>query len=1041
MDKHIPLLVSGLSVNMNRCCILLILLAAAAIPLFLMPGVYFVLDQRDFLPLHTLLEFSSALVALMIFGVTWHSLSPSRSAKITLLGCAMLASGLLDLGHTLSYKGMPEFVTPSSAEKAIAFWLADRLTVATALCFASFMSIAPLQKPQIAYAQLLGYSLYTFLIYWLIIFHQPILPPTFVEGKGLTEFKVACEWAIIGLLVIAASRFLRISRSNSTIYSLRPYFFMAAVVFIISELFFTQYKATTDIFNLVGHLYKTIGYFLLYQAVFVSVIQAPYHEVERQQTRYRQLFENMTSCGVVYQAVAGEDDFIFLEVNHAAERAEKIDKDNFIGRRVTELFPDSTSSGLINILRRVWRTGEAEQFAVRCYQDGHISSWKENYLYRLADGNIVAIYDDITKRKLAENALKESEKNFRTIFETAAVGMAETDPTTSKFLHVNTKFCQMTGYSVNELLSKTIDMITHSDDREKHIGAWQRLRSGEISEYAFEKRYIHTDGHEVWAHLNLTPIRDESGNTLRILAAITDINARKQAESDRRRYDQELKSIFNALPDFYFRLNPDGTILSYRANSATKDEMDVMPEQFIGRSMHDILPPEQALLFAAKFEEQRSSGKVITFEYQLNSSDQTIYYETRITSLAYSDDIIVLIRDIAERKQLEQQLQQAQKMEALGQLTGGIAHDFNNILAAILGYSNLALERYAPDPSGKLACYLGEVISASERARDLIAKMLAYSRTSSVITSVPLDISPEVEKTAAMLAVTIPAGIEVITQLEASLPPVRVDPVDVQQILVNLVVNARDAIGEQGRIDITLKRISINHKACAICHNIIEGDYVALEVKDSGGGIPTNIQQRIFDPFFTTKDIGKGSGLGLSIVQGIVIKNNAHLLIETSAEQGTAFRLLFPFNDEQAVTSAAPTSTPPAPMTKHWRIWIVEDQESLANYYLELLQDQGYQANIFIDPAEALQAFRLNPDNVDIILTDQTMPHLNGAELAVAVLAIRPELPVILITGYSERIDADEAKRLGIRYYLNKPVDGKKLLDILAAELCKNDFA
>ncbi|MGZ8175882.1 MULTISPECIES: MASE3 domain-containing protein [Methylobacter] len=273
MDKRITLTVSGMLADMNRYCVLLALLAAVAILFCLTPAAYFELTQRDFLPLHTLLEFSSILVAFMVFGVTWHSLSPTRSANITLLGCAMLASGLLDFGHTLSYKGMPDFITPSSPEKGIAFWLAARLTVTVALCVASFMSTAPLRNPQTRYALLLGFSLYTLTIYWVVLFHSAALPHTFIEGSGLTLFKVTSEWGIIGLLGIAASRFYR--WTNTVAHNLKTYFFAASVVFIMSEGFFTQYKTTSDAFNILGHIYKIIGDFLLYQAVFVSTIQAP----------------------------------------------------------------------------------------------------------------------------------------------------------------------------------------------------------------------------------------------------------------------------------------------------------------------------------------------------------------------------------------------------------------------------------------------------------------------------------------------------------------------------------------------------------------------------------------------------------------------------------------------------------------------------------------------------------------------------------------------------------------------------------------------
>lgn len=636
----------------------------------------------------------------------------------------------------------------------------------------------------------------------------------------------------------------------------------------------------------------------------MTTIQAPFNEINQQETRYQQLFENMSSCCVVYQAVDNGSDFVFLEVNQAAERTENIGRDKFIGRRVTELFPGVVESGLLDAFYRVWRTGQSEHCPASYYQDARIAGWRENRIYRLADGNIVALYDDVTERKSAELALQESEKNFRIIFETAAIGMVEVDSPTGKFLRVNSKFCQMTGYSEEELLSTTSVMITHPDDQEKDMEAWRRMLRRKASEYAIEKRYIHKKGHEFWAHLNVTVIRDQNGVILRALAVIADISYRKQAEAARQRYEQELSSIFNALPDFYFRLGVDGTILSYQISPSLIDELYVPPEQFFGRRMVDVLPQEQAELFAAKLTEQQNTGKIITFEYQLKVPSGERWYEARLANLGDSGDIIVLVRDIAERRLLEQQLRQAQKMELLGQLTRGLAHDFNNILASILGYSNLAMERCVSDPSDKLARYLGEVIAAGERARDLVAKMLAYSRTSSDKPSASLDIASEVEKAVVMLSAAIPAGIKVDTYIEADVPLVRINAIDVQQVLINLAINAYDAIGEQGHIDISLKRARINNKACAICHIIIDGDYAVLEVKDSGSGIPADIEQRIFDPFFTTKEIGKGSGLGLSMVQGIIVKNKAHLLIETSS-QGTSFRVLFPFANAETIISSA----------------------------------------------------------------------------------------------------------------------------------------
>ncbi|MGZ5008628.1 MAG: MASE3 domain-containing protein, partial [Methylobacter sp.] len=511
MGKRITVPASG---------ILLALLAGMTIPFFWVPDAYGVMPPRNFPPFHTVLELSSVLIAFMLFGVTWYSLLPTRSAGIIVLGCAMLASGLLDFGHTLSYQGMLGFVAPFPADKDIIFPLAARLTVAAALCAVSFMSSSPLRKPHIRYVLLFGYSLYTLLIFRLVFFVQAGLPLTPAEGQVLTGFKTVIEWGVIGMFAIAASRFWR----NNDVDNRKVYFFTAAVVFIISELLFTQYKTANDAFNVFGHLYKIIGYCLLYRAIFVSIIQAPQHEIEQQQIRYRQLFENMTSCGAIYQAVDNGKDFVFVEVNSATERTEKLSRDELIGKRLTKLFPGVVDSGLLDALCRVWRTDRPEHFSSKSYRNGYVAGWRENYLYRLADGDIVAIYDDVTEGKLAKQALQDSEKNFRAIFEIAAIGMAEADLLMDRFLRVNLKFCQMTGYSEAELLSTLIAAITHPDDREKHKQSIQAMAHGEISEYETEKRYIHKDGHEIWVKLNVVTLPDERGINSRSLSAIADIS-------------------------------------------------------------------------------------------------------------------------------------------------------------------------------------------------------------------------------------------------------------------------------------------------------------------------------------------------------------------------------------------------------------------------------------------------------------------------------------------------------------------------------------
>lgn len=1045
------------------------LLVGITILCFLIPDAHFTMTRSVYLPIHTMLELFSILIAFMIFGVTWYGLESTRSIKIMLLSCAMLASSILDFAHMISYKGMPDFITPASSEKSIAFWLAARFTIAIALCVISFWDAIPQRKSVIRYELLFGFILYTLFIYWLVFFHQYALPRLFGD-QGLTFFKIACEWGIIGLFAIAAFNFWQQSNNLST-QSLNTCFFSVAIVFIISELFFTQYKTTIDVFNVLGHFYKIIGYFFLYRTVFVDTIQAPYHEIEQQKMRYCQLFEHMTSGGVVYQAVDDGNDFVFLEVNHAMELIEKIERNEIIGLRISEVFPSIAEFGLLDALSRVWHTGQAEHFPVNYYQDDRISGWRQNYLYRLDDGHIVVIYDDVTERKLAEQALQKSEKNFRAIFETAAVGMAETDPVTGQFLRVNLSFCRMTGYSEKELLSKTAGMLIHPDDLEKNRDSWQQTLNGNGSICVSEKRYIHKDSHEISVQVNKTALRDENGMILRILTAIADITERsqmeerlyataceledKQVELEDQQVELELKNealqrsqialqessdrymdLFDFAPIGYLTLTAEGFISEINLTGAKLLGMDrnTALQRAIGSFLHanecDRWYLHNRLTLS---RDDKQSG-----EFLIQRDDGTVFHalmDCQRRDTLMSPAVRVSFTDITERKLLEQQLQQAQKMEVLGQLTGGIAHDFNNILAAVLGYANLAIERCVFDSSDKLARYLGEIVAASERARDLIAKMLAYSRTTSTEERAHLYLASEVEKAVALLSAAIPAGIKIVTHIEPNVPSVQIDPIEVQQILINLGVNSRDSIDDNGCIEITLERDRVNRKVCTICHNIIDGECVALEVKDNGKGIPDDLKQRIFDPFFTTKEIGKGSGLGLSMVQGIIVKNNAHLVLESNVGQGASFRLLFPLEDTKAVVSEPSTSIQNASKVDIKHIWVVEDQGFLAAYYLELLHGQGYLVTIFTDPVDALRVFKLDRDQVDLILTDQTMPNMSGIELAEAILAIKPSLPVVLTTGYSEKINADEAMRMGIRCFLNKPIDGKKLLEILAKEL------
>lgn len=416
------------------------------------------------------------------------------------------------------------------------------------------------------------------------------------------------------------------------------------------------------------------------------------------------------------------------------------------------------------------------------------------------------------------------------------------------------------------------------------------------------------------------------------------------------------------------------------------------------------------------------------------------------------DNNVSLLREVEERKLAEKQqekllkqLQQSQKMEAIGQLTGGIAHDFNNMLASIMGYTSLAQERFKK-LNPKLEEYLGEILAASERARDLIAQMLAFSRGSA---SKPqaLQIRPIVKEAIKMLQSTMPSSIDVEVNIGQSLPKIKMDPVKMHQIIMNLCINARDAMDNHGEIHVTIQEVSfVRGVNCSSCVELIEGEYIELQVKDSGMGIDANHLLRVFDPFFTTKEVGKGTGMGLSMVHGIVHEHDGHIVVESTPDVGTVFRLFFPvIQDEemQPPLIMKDMDTTGAIQQLKGSILIVDDEVSVGKYLKELLVMEGFEVDVRSSSQDALELFNKEPGKYDVIITDQMMPGLTGMELVRAILDCRPDMPIIMCSGYDKALSKDRVLKSGVRKFFNKPVDSQllisEILDIInSAAASKN---
>lgn len=394
--------------------------------------------------------------------------------------------------------------------------------------------------------------------------------------------------------------------------------------------------------------------------------------------------------------------------------------------------------------------------------------------------------------------------------------------------------------------------------------------------------------------------------------------------------------------------------------------------------------------------------------------------------LAIARDISDRIKELHEKNNLQAQLFHAQKMEAIGTLSGGIAHDFNNILTPIIGYSELIRSRLPAD--SELLEDLDVILISANRAKELVKQILIFSRQNNQERH-PLKIDTIIKEVLKLLRAIIPANIEIRQNIEEGCGYILASPCQIHQVVMNLCTNAYHAMRDRGGIlGLSLSQVNIEEETALKKLDFKPGLYVRLEVSDNGHGINPEVLPRILDPYFTTKAQGEGTGLGLSVVHGIIKGQGGHISVYSEPEKGTTFHVYFPCIEGEEEKEAEQGKEIPTG-TEH--IMVIDDEDIIVRTEKVILEMVGYRVTGFIDPFKALQAFREFPDNFDLVITDMTMPDMVGVQLAAEILAIRPTLPIILCTGFSEIINAKQAKKAGIREYVMKPVTGADLARIV----------
>lgn len=629
--------------------------------------------------------------------------------------------------------------------------------------------------------------------------------------------------------------------------------------------------------------------------------------------------------------------------------------------------------------------------------------------------------------KQIEASLRESEATLRSIFRAAPTGIGMVCDRVIK--QANERLCTMIGYTREELLGKSSRMLYGTDEDFEYVGREKYAQISERNIGTVETRWQRKDGTMIDVLLSSAPI-DINDLSIGVTFTALDITSRKQVEKNLRESEEQYRSLFQNNHSVMLLVDPK-TADIVDANPAAVSFYGWSYEALTSKKIFNIntLTKEQVFdeMEKAKMEQRKhfyfqhclASGEIR--EVEVYTGPIKVHGKKLLFSIVY--DITARKKAEEEKTALEAQLLHAQKMESIGTLSGGIAHDFNNLLGVILGNAEMAMDDVPELHPTKF--HLNEIRTASLRARDVVKQLLSFGRKTDPKQR-PVRLVQIVEDALKFLRFSIPTSVEIRQNIQDDTDDsILADSTQINQVMINLCTNAAHAMEDTGGVmTIGIQNIYLDQISAAFYPDMSPGNYVKLTVSDTGPGIDPEIKDRIFDPYFTTKEVGKGSGIGLSVVHGVVKSHNGAISVDSKFGKGTTFSILLPATEKEAVIETEPDEKL---STGNERILIVDDEDSMVEIGRRRLERLGYQVESKTNPIEALELFRADPDQFDLVITDMAMPHITGDKLVKEILKIRPGMPTILCTGFSEKIDEEKAKEIGVREYIEKPFDRGKL--------------
>lgn len=754
-------------------------------------------------------------------------------------------------------------------------------------------------------------------------------------------------------------------------------------------------------------------------------------ELRRSEERFRVLFES----GPVGIAIVGEA-LHFTNANQAfcdlvGYREEELRRMRFLD--ITH--PDNAAAdrrAVEQLLR-----GEAPFYRTekRYLRKDGTMVWAMTTVNAVRDGagrfqHLLAMVEDISGRKRAEQEREHVISLLQATLESTADGILEIDAS-GKIVHYNQRFTRMWGIPAEVLAARddnqALDFVMSQLAEPSSFLAKVRELYDDPERESFDE-LLFRDGRcfERFSRPQLV-----NGRAVGRVWSFRDVTERRRAEQALRESEYRYRALFEAASDAIFVMRGD---IFFDCNSKTLEMFACPRERIIGAPPDRFSPPLQpdgrsSREKALERIHAAYDGRPQFFEWLHARADGTPFMaEVSLTRIDVAGDVLLLamVRDISARKQLEEQLLQAQKMEAVGILAGGVAHDFNNILSAIVGYASLLQMRLAADDP--LAGHVERILAAAERAANLTSSLLAFSRKQEAELR-PVNLNETVLGFHRILARLIGEDIDLSLRLADEALVIDADPRQLEQVLMNLATNSRDAMPHGGRLAIATAAVELQDGAGVAP----AGRYAAISVSDTGSGMSADVRARVFEPFFTTKEAGKGTGLGLAIVQGIVEKHGGHLTVDSGPGRGTTVTVFLPRRDA-AVPAAAARRGEPIPRGRE-TILLVEDEAAVRQVTRSMLEEFGYTVLEAVDGVSAQYVFRENRERVDLVLCDLLMPRLNGRETLRGLREMRPEVPAVFISGYTADVIAQKGLADEGVSLLMKPLDPATLLRTVRAVL------